>query len=178
MPLSTLLRTAGWYALSRDEWHYLLGYDSHNTPDSKRTVQWHRFAKITVSGTTDLEATGNRRYILIFPDSFKGTDWNESTMGPKPADTACDGDGDSAGTYTVANFTAMQNAGIVILPAASCHFNTVDGWDSAGSCGHYWTSTTDDPDHANFLFFNDIVVRIECCPMSYCLSVRLVQNVQ
>ena len=175
--LPEALRTAGWYALSSDEWRYLLGYDSHNTPDSKRTVKWHRFAKITVSGTTDLEATGDRRYILIFPDSFKGTDWNESTMGPKPADTACDGGGESAGTYTVANFTAMQNAGIVILPAASCQFYSVYSWDAAGCCGHYWTSTVDDSDHAYFLYFNYMGVCILSDPMSYCLAVRLVQNV-
>ncbi len=159
---------AGWRGLSDDEWKYLLGKGSN-----KRTVQWHYYAKITVSGTTDLEATGNKRYLLIFPDSFKETDWNESTMGPKPADTACDGEGESAGTYTEANFTAMQAAGIVILPAAG--YRSGSSWFDVGNDGYYWSRTTSyDASIAYFLYFEDDFVTTYDEGKSDYKSVRLV----
>lgn len=56
-------------------------------------------------------------------------------MGTAP--TAFDGTGESSVAYTEANFTAMQNAGIVILPAAGYKQN--DSWLNVGKIGGYWT---------------------------------------
>ena len=166
---------AGWRGLSNDEWKYLLGWDNNANPKeqaSKREAE-HRFAKITVSGDTDLASLSTGRYLLIFPDSFtEESDWIE-TMGPKP--TAYDGNGESAGAYTEANFTAMQNAGIVILPGAGCRRDS--SWLSVGSDGSYWSSTSDSASIAFRPSFGSSHVDMDNLSKSnYYFCVRLVQN--
>ena len=123
---------AGWRGLSVAEGHYLLGYDNVNGGEQspKRTVQWHHFAKVTGAGV----GTGDKRYLLIFPDDFKETDWTEA-MGTVP--TAFDDASESTVAYTEANFTAMQNAGIAIIPAAG--YKQSNSWLNVGKFGGYWT---------------------------------------
>jgi len=151
---------AGWRGLSYDEWRYLLGLSS-----DKRTVEWHHYAKIK----------GDKRYLLIFPDSFKDTDWNESTMGStKPTNFDNTEDNDIA--YTEANFTAMQNAGIVILPAAG-YYNYGE-WNDVDDEGYYWSSTSNGASDAYYLSFRRFNVDMNYYDKSdYYYSVRLVQNI-
>ena len=178
--ITTAMESTGWNALSYAEWLYLLGWDNEANPNeqaSKREAE-HRFAKITVSGDTDLASlsTGNRRYLLIFPDSFTvESDWTEA-MGPKP--TAYDGNGESTMPYTVGHFTAMQNAGIVILPAAGDR-DTSKKFGNVGSGGRYWSSTPQDANTCYHLYFNiGYVCMGSYNKTNYYYSVRLVQNVE
>lgn len=142
------LGSYSWHALSQDEWRYLLGYKG--TPS--RTVSWHRYAKIYGAEV----GSGDKRYLLIFPDLFRETDWT-AAMGQKPSATAFDGAGQESIAYTESNFAAMQTAGIVILPAAGDYYNNTQAtphWDDFGIGGFYWTNTNDSYDwYARFVFF-------------------------
>ena len=173
------LGSDSWHALSRDEWRYLLGYNG--TPS--RTVSWHRYARIFGAEV----GSGNKCYLLIFPDFFKETDWT-ADMGQKPSATAFDGNGHESIAYTESNFAAMQTAGIVILPAAGSYYNsgTPPHWYDVGITGFYWTSNTDEsPGYSNnayFVYFDQYDNPYKVNDSSWgksgsrYYSVRLVQN--
>lgn len=95
---------ASWRGLSRDEWSYLLGDLLFYHATDSRTVAWHKYAYIK---------KGGGYYLLIFPDDFVGADWT-AAMGTIP--TSFDNRGEQSISYTEENFSAMQSAGIVILP--------------------------------------------------------------
>ena len=141
------LGSYSWRALSRAEWRYLLGYKGAPS----RTVSWHRYAKIYGAKV----GSGDKRYLLIFPDFFKETDWT-AAMGQKPSASAFDGAGQESIAYTESNFAAMQTAGIVILPAAGAHYSggNPPHWYEVGITGFYWTSTTDDSPGYSFNAYN------------------------
>ena len=162
---------AGWRGLSKAEWRYLLGYDNGAIAEgSKRTVQWHHYAKIKGASI----GTDDKRYLLIFPDAFKESEWT-SAMGTKPTNFDNTTDNDIA--YTVANFTAMQNAGIVILPAAG--YRDGSSWYNVGINGNYWSSTAYLTSYAYYLHFYSSDVRVSYVTKSNSyFSVRLVQNVE
>ena len=171
--IKTKLGSNSWRALSRDEWRYLLGYQG----STFRTVSWHRYAKIYGAEV----GSGNKRYLLIFPDLFRETDWT-AAMGQKPSATAFDGAGQESIAYTESNFAAMQTAGIVILPAAGLHYNgDSPTWHDEGLAGYYWTSTPQTKDDAYYVYFlqYDSVVSVSDSYFdkgARCYSVRLVQN--
>ncbi len=170
------LGSASWRALSTEEWRYLMGYDSLNdgVQYPSRTVAWHRYAAI--SGAQ----VGEGYHLLIFPDTFKETDWTDA-MGTKPSLF------ESAGTqsiaYTTENFSAMQDAGILILPQAGYIY--VANYDEDRTSvmnviGRYWSSTSASDEVAMSFYFpyyyvHDVGVKWftkwhHCCP------VRLVQD--
>jgi uncharacterized protein YjdB len=159
---------AGWRGLSLAEWRYLLGYDGDNSgvQSPRRTVEWHYYAKIKGAGV----GTGDERYLLIFPDDFKETDWT-AAMGTAP--TAFDGTDESSVAYTEANFTAMQNAGIAILPAAGYKQN--DSWLNVGKYGGYRTNQATSSANAYRLMFtnNALNLRGTISKTTLKLSVRL-----
>lgn len=159
---------SGWSGLSLAEWRYLLGYDN-GVQASKRTVSWHYYAKISGASV----GTGDKRYLLIFPDSFNASDWNATTMGTVP--TSFDAVADNSIAYTEDNFMAMQSAGIVILPAAGYRYNS--SWSSVGNVGYYWSGTSDSGTNAYYLFFSSSRVRMgnNDKTRNY-FPVRLVQN--
>lgn len=95
---------ASWRGLSKDEWSYLLGDLLFYHATDSRTVAWHKYAYIKKGGGC---------YLLIFPDDFVGADWT-AAMGTIP--TSFDNRGEQSISYTEENFSAMQSAGIVILP--------------------------------------------------------------
>ena len=171
------LGSDSWHALSRDEWRYLLGYQG----STFRTVSWHRYARIFGAEV----GSGDKCYLLIFPDFFKETDWT-ADMGQKPSATAFDGNGHESIAYTESNFAAMQTAGIVILPAAGSYYNSgTPHWYDVGITGFYWTSNTESPVYSNnayFVYFdqydNPYKVNESAWPKdgSRYYSVRLVQN--
>lgn len=173
------LGSDSWHALSRAEWRYLLGYEG----SSVRTVSWHRYARIFGAEV----GSGNKCYLLIFPDFFKETDWT-ADMGQKPSATAFDGNGHESIAYTESNFAAMQTAGIVILPAAGSYYNsgTPPHWYDVGITGFYWTSNTDESsgysNNAYFVYFDQYDNPYKVNDSSWSksgsryYSVRLVQN--
>lgn len=177
--IKTDLGSNFWRALSRDEWRYLLGYES----SPSRKVSWHKYAKIK-GAEPGIE---DKRYLLIFPDFFKETDWT-AAMGQKPSANAFDGAGQESIAYTESNFAAMQTAGIVILPAAGAHYSggNPPHWYEVGITGYYWTSTTyDSPGYSslaynvyfdNYADFGQVRDTAWSKDGSRCYSVRLVQN--
>ena len=170
--ITSALGSTSWRGLSLAEWRYLLGYDKNNggTQSSKRTVQWHYYAMITSTASI---GTGNKRYLLIFPDDFQESDWNTSSMGAEP--TEFDGSSESSAEYTADNFTAMQTAGIVILPAAGFRMSTT--FTSIGENGNYWSSTSGNSQAYTLGFYNGAMNLGSTNKEGWLsLSVRLVQN--
>lgn len=162
---------SGWRGLSFAEWGYLLG-DPVGNQSYKRTVSWHYYAKISGASV----GTGDKRYLLIFPDSFNASDWN-ATMGPEP--TSFDAGADNSIAYTEDNFMAMQSAGIVILPAAgSRHISDKpQDWYNVGNVGYYWSSTSISNQQARSLCFQPGMMSMVINDKGpHWFSVRLVQD--
>lgn len=162
---------SGWRGLSLAEWRYLLGYDGNNSgvQASKRTVSWHYYAKISGASV----GTGNKRYLLIFPDSFNASDWNATTMGTVP--TSFDDVTDNSIAYTEDNFMAMQSAGIVILPAAG--YRSFSSWYNVDNSGYCWSSASSSSTNAYRLYFYSSLVGVNSVnKTNFYFPVRLVQN--
>lgn len=160
-----------WRGLSQAEWRYLMGYDGNNSGEQspKRSVDWHRYAKVTGAAV----GTGNKRYVLIFPDKFTESDWTDD-MGDKP--TAFDGTDESSFAYTAANFTAMQTAGIVILPAAGYKYK--GSWYNVGSYSDTWLTTSYNSSNAYMIQFFGDAMRTGTLAKGNYLPVRLVKEIQ
>lgn len=80
---------------------------------------------------------GNPKGLIIYPDGFNATDWNEETMGTMP-DT--DTKTWSSRKYTDSEITSMTRSGIAYLPVAGRYNNK---WYNVSTYGNYWTSTVD-----------------------------------
>lgn len=170
------LGSASWRALSTEEWRYLMGYDSLNdgVQYPSRTVAWHRYAAI--SGAQ----VGEGYHLLIFPDTFRDMDWTDA-MGTKPSLF------ESAGTqsiaYTTENFSAMQDAGILILPQAGYIYVSnyeQDITNVMNEIGRYWSSTSASDEGAMTFYFpyyyvHEVSVEWKT-KWHHCCPVRLVQD--
>lgn len=178
--IATSLGSTSWRGLSVEEWRYLMGYDANCNPrvqSSRRAVDWHRYAVVVDYSQQQYGS----RYLLLFPDGFKESDWNTSTMGTKP--TVFEQNGTQSISYTAANFSAMQAAGIVILPPAgewysgSWTYGSVWTQYYQGEDGLYWSSTCADATGAMSLEFFSAAVDMEWNNKSKTsLPVRLVKN--
>ena len=102
-----------WHSLSKDEWLYLFH-------DSKK------FGFATVGGVPG---------IIILPDSFTDPKTNKGSKAFVSQTT-----GWTANEYAAGgNWDAMENAGVVFLPAAGYREGTDD--TKVGSFGFYWSSS-------------------------------------
>ncbi len=168
---------SSWRGLSTEEWRYLMGYDANCNPkvqSSRRAVAWHRYAVVVDYSQQEYGS----RYLLLFPDGFKESDWT-ADMGTKP--TVFEQKGTQSISYTANNFSAMQSAGIIILPPAGM-------WDSGsyqwyqykqGEIGLYWSSTCAGADGAMSFQVWSAQVKVEWNNKSNkCYPVRLVKNVE
>ena len=166
---------SSWRGLSTEEWRYLMGYDQNTKPkvqSSRRPVAWHRYAVVT--GTN----VGSGLYLLLFPDGFKESDWT-AAMGTKP--TCFEHNGTQTISYSADNFSAMQAAGIVILPPAGEWELGGYGWYQykQGEIGLYWSSTCADETGAMSFQVWSAQVKMEWNRKSkFSLPVRLVKNVE
>jgi len=155
--------TAKWYVLSRNEWKYLLNVNSNSASDvGKRSG---------VVGTVNSTAAyfmkckmNSINGLVIFPDGFA---WNETTMGTVPATSNLNAwTGNYTDTRTLEQWTAMEAAGCVFLPAAGHSVG------SMGTDGSYWSSTS-----GNYrLDFYTNIMSVNTGTSSYC--VRLVAVVE
>lgn len=172
--IATSLGSTSWRGLSTEEWRYLMGYDQNTNPkvqSSRRAVDWHRYAVVTNTNV------GSGLYLLLFPDGFKESDWNTSTMGTKP--TVFEHNGTQSISYTSDNFSAMQSAGIIILPPAGEWELGGYGWYQykQGEIGLYWSSTCADETGAMSFQVWSAQVKMEWNRKSkFSLPVRLVKN--
>ncbi len=139
-----------WYTLNRNEWIYLLGENNTKRKD--------KCGHATVNGIAG---------IVLLPDAW--------TLPEGCSFTAGAGNNYNTNTYTSAQWTKMENAGAVFLPAAGLHHVRKD-IISIGSDGNYWSSTPTDNNHAYNLYFTNIQLTAKSgTSRHYGLSVRLVK---
>ena len=81
------------------------------------------------------QGEGNLKGLIIYPDGFNATDWNEETMGTMP-DT--DTKTWSNRKYSDSEITSMTRSGIAYLPVAG-RYNKK--FYNVNTYGNYWTST-------------------------------------
>ena len=140
-----------WRILTNAEWEYLL--------NTRSTSSGIRYAKAKVNGVSG---------IVIVPDN-----WNSSTY---TLNTTNDGTAAyTANPISLANWSTLENAGCVFLPAAGYRSGTtVNGIDSEGN---YWTATYYDNIGAYSLSFDNSLLKTDGIRRYYGRSVRLVQTV-
>ena len=150
----------GWFTLSKDEWTYLLNSRSASTVGGTENG---RYAKAKVNGVGG---------VILFPDSYTHPDDVTAPTGVNStSDTGWNGN-----SYTAADWTKMESAGCVFLPAAG--YRGGSSVYSPGTQGRYWSATPYSTNKANFMFFiSSILSPAGPDDRYYGCSVRLVQEV-
>lgn len=162
-----------WCTLSSAEWKYLLTQRTTNCRFGSTTNTNARYLKCKVNdGTRDVYG------LMIFPDTFT---WPTGTNAPTAPDKSYINDNDLAWTsvpsYSVAQFEALEGAGVVFLPAAGYRYGS--SVNNVGSSGSYWSSTSDGSGYVFTLsFYNTAVLPANNGTRTYGRSVRLVSVVQ
>ena len=149
----------GWFTLSKDEWTYLLNTRSASTVGGTENG---RYAQAKVN---DVQG------VILFPDTYTHPDGVTAPTGVNATDeTGWDGN-----SYTVADWTKMESAGCVFLPAAG--YRTYLSVGDPGSYGSYWSATPDGTDNAYYVDFQPGSLEpAYIFDRYYGLSVRLVQE--
>jgi len=109
----------GWYTLSKDEWVYLF---------QTRTNAASKYGYATVAG---------KYGIIILPDEFTDPNNNGGSRAFVGSSTSW-----SANIYSAENWSYMESAGAVFLPAAG--YRSGDSVYDAGTYSYYWSSTAVD----------------------------------
>ena len=107
----------GWFTLSSDEWTYLF-----NT----RSASIDSYAKAKVN---------NVQGVILFPDTYTHPDGVTAPTGVNEEEDA----GWNGNNYSSADWTKMESAGCVFLPAAG--YRDGSSVKSPGSYGNYWSAT-------------------------------------
>ena len=133
----------GWYTLSKDEWGYLF------------------YTRINAASLFGLGSVNGVNGTIILPDNWVTPDGASFT--PSTTQGLADQDGYysndngnnfSHNTYTAEQWSVMESAGAVFLPAAGERYGT--GVDDVGSEGGYWSSTPLDGYGAYLMFFRSV----------------------
>ena len=127
---------AGWRTLTSDEWAYLLKTRSASTVNGTENG---RYAKAKVN---------NVQGVILFPDTY-------THPGGVTAPTGVNATGDTGwngNSYTVAEWTKMETAGCVFLPAAGSRAGSE--MNSTGTYGRYWSATLNGSSAAYGVVFN------------------------
>ena len=144
----------GWRTLTSTEWTYLL---------NGRTSVTNRYCKAKVNSVPGM---------VIFPDSYS------HPSGPATITSAnTTGVDFTTNTWSGDNWTAMETAGAVFLPAAGYRVGT--DVSSVGVSGYYWSSTAGNANASyayNLNFGGGFVNPAESLGRCNGRSVRLVQN--
>ena len=152
----------GWSTLSKDEWTYLLNTRSASTVNGTENG---RYAKAKVN---------NVHGMILFPDTYTHPDDVTAPTGVNATNnTGWDGN-----SYTVEDWTKMESAGCVFLPAAGSRSgSTVDNADVSG---YYWSAThhsTANNASYNVSFTSGTLNPAGASRRKYGYSVRLVRQV-
>ena len=118
----------GWFTLSKDDWYYL--FYSRSDADSK-------FGYATVADKVG---------IIIVPDDFTDPKKNNGS-GLFVGSTTT---GWTANVYSAENWSAMESAGCVFLPAAGRRYGSPVSY--VGVYGYYWSSTAEGTDEAYYAY--------------------------
>ena len=151
---------AGWRTLTSDEWAYLLKTRSASTVNGTENG---RYAKAKVNNVPG---------VILFPDTYTHPDGVAAPTGVNATDEY----GWEGNSYTAADWTKMESAGCVFLPAAGCRYGSE--MIGLGSYGYYGSATPDGADYAYRVKFNSDSLE-PANSINRCLgcSVRLVQEV-
>ena len=152
----------GWFTLSSAEWAYLFETRSASTVGG--TADGH-YAKAKVNGVQG---------VILFPDTYTHPD---GVTAPKGVN-ATDNTGWNGNSYTVEDWTKMESAGCVFLPAAGYRTSSSVSFD--GTIGFYWSATSYGSNNAYDVNFNsgDLNPANENTTRYYGFSVRLVRQVE
>ena len=124
----------GWRTLSGDEWRWLLGCNGETEGTECR--EGPRFLNATIS----LPGGGSCYGLIVFPDGF-------SAFGSYAYN-----DSDGVSSVSEVDWSAMESAGAVFLPAAGERYGTEVG--SVGVMGKYWSSQALDNNNGRCVYFN------------------------
>ena len=153
-----------WYTPSQDEWTYLMSTRSTTTTNMPTgTNSDHaRYIKAQVASKNGL---------ILFPDNYAHPAGASVSVSSAAYNTA----NKEYGSFTVnaENWTKMEEAGAVFLPAGGYRHGT--GIIVAGSYGAYWSSTTSSDKATSMDFSSSTVVAYDTYRSTGC-SVRLVIN--
>lgn len=139
-----------WRSLSSDEWSYLLNSRSGS-----------RYCKATVNSTEGL---------VIFPDGYSHPDGVTAPAGVNTGNAAF-----ATNSWSGADWTAMEAAGCVFLPAAGGR----NAETIAPGAGNYWSSTITDASYSkSVLFSGSSLSTSENAVRFIGMSVRLVQDLE
>ena len=143
-----------WRTLTSDEWHYVF--------DIRATLSDIRYAKAMVN---------NVNGVILLPDNWSSTTYSLTNTNQGGASF-------SSNTISSSQWSTLENAGAVFLPAAGMRGGP-SSLSVVGTGGNYWTSSYIDGDDAYYVDF---------CPpgLHACLnrnrfvgqSVRLVRSAQ
>ena len=151
----------GWFTLTSDEWTYLFNTRSASTVGGTENG---RYAKAKVN---DVQG------VILFPDTYTHPDGVTAPTGVN----ATGNTGWNGNNYTVADWTKMESAGCVFLPAAGLRNGSSVG--SLGTRGSYWSATPSDADWACYVNFNSGGLYPLIAEHRYVgFSVRLVRQVE
>lgn len=115
---------AGWFTLSTSQWSYLFSR--------------HSYGYANVNGTKGLVILPD---YWVKPDGCTFNPWDHG------------GRNYASNTYNTAEWTSMENAGAVFLPAAGKRVGTTV--TTANENGYYWSSTAYSDGHAYLVYFQD-----------------------
>ena len=150
----------GWRMLTSDEWTYLLKTRSASTVGGTENG---RYAKAKVN---------NVRGVILFPDTYTHPDGVTAPTGVNATgDTGWNGN-----SYTDEDWTKMETAGCVFLPAAGYRNGSMV--NNPGSVGDYSSATPSGTEKAYELYFSSGSLNTASeGSRFYGLSVRLVSEV-
>ena len=154
-PISNGGNTANqWRTLTQPEWDYVF--------KTRSTASGIRYAKANVN---------NVNGVILLPD-----DWNSSTYSLSSTNTS--NASFSTNTLTISQWSTLEQAGAVFLPAAGSRGGTSVG--GVGSSGGYWSSSCNGGYMAiQGVFFNDSYLTTNGSTARHSgKSVRLVRNAE
>ena len=153
----------GWFTLSNNEWVYLFNTRSASTVNS---VADARYAKGKVNGVYG---------IILFPDTYTHPTGVTLPVGINEVGNA----GWNGNNYSAADWTAMETAGCVFLPATG--YREGNSVQSAGSSCSYRSSSrnTSTTDMVNYVYFTATTLSVSASNYGrYGQCVRLVKGVK
>ena len=152
-PISNGGNTANqWRTLTQPEWDYIF--------NTRITFSGIRYAKARVN---------NVNGVILLPD-----DWSSSTY--SLSNTNTDNASFSSNTISASQWSALEQAGAVFLPAAG--YRSGASVVSVGSGGNYWSASWYSSDLAYYVGFYDSYLNTRSVRRFCGLSVRLVQDAE
>ena len=145
-----------WRTLTKDEWEYLM-----NTRSTSSSI---RYAKATVHGIVGL---------IIVPDDYNSASYSLNSINTEGAAY-------TSNIIGVSDWTKLENAGCIFLPAAGSRDGTTI--NNVASYGNYWSITYYATAGAYYLYFDsgNLYPTGYWCERNriYGHAVRLVKNVE